>query len=260
MPVPHLPAGLRLDPRRAPARCRRPLRGAPAERLSVGDRVYFRHVKAGELCERFDRLYLVAGSDHPRRGPHLPGRGQGIRLMSRVPAVDPEAEKGPVMGFLAQAARLRPATWFLVNVGNRIDPLLMRVSGGRVKTTLIAPTVLLTHTGARSGKRRTTPLAYFTDEDDVVVIASRGGHEHNPAWLHNIRAHPDVELWSAGRGGPLPRPRSLRRRARAALAPRDRLLPRLRQLPGADRRARDPRRGLLAPGGLGPAGPSALAV
>ncbi|MGZ5359273.1 MAG: nitroreductase/quinone reductase family protein [Solirubrobacterales bacterium] len=122
--------------------------------------------------------------------------------MSRVPTVDPAAEKGPVMGILVRAARLRPVTWFLVNVGNRIDPVLMRASGGRVKSTLIAPTVLLTHTGARSGNCRTTPLAYFTDGDDVVVIASRGGHEHNPAWLHNIRAHPDVELWSAGRGGP----------------------------------------------------------
>jgi deazaflavin-dependent oxidoreductase (nitroreductase family) len=121
--------------------------------------------------------------------------------MSTVPAVDPEALKGPLTSVLARAARLRPVTWFLVNVGNRVDPVLMRATGGRVKSTMVAPTVLLTHTGARSGKRRSTPLAYFTDGDDVVVIASRGGHEHNPAWLHNIRANPEVELWSAGRGG-----------------------------------------------------------
>lgn len=121
--------------------------------------------------------------------------------MSTVPAVDPEALKGPLTSVLARVARLRPVTWFLVNVGNRVDPVLMRATGGRVKSTMVAPTVLLTHTGARSGKRRSTPLAYFTDGDDVVVIASRGGHEHNPAWLHNIRANPEVELWSAGRGG-----------------------------------------------------------
>lgn len=121
--------------------------------------------------------------------------------MSTVPAVDPEALKGPLTSVLARAARLRPVTWFLVNVGNRVDPVLMRATGGRVKSTMVAPTVLLTHRGARSGKRRSTPLAYFTDGDDVVVIASRGGHEHNPAWLHNIRANPEVELWSAGRGG-----------------------------------------------------------
>ena len=119
----------------------------------------------------------------------------------RVPSVDPQARKGPVMSTLARAARMRPVTWFLINVGNRVDPLLMRASGGRLKTTVIAPTVLLTHTGARSGTRRTTPLAYFTDGDDVIVIASRGGHESNPAWLYNVRAHPEIELWSGGRGG-----------------------------------------------------------
>lgn len=120
----------------------------------------------------------------------------------RVRPFDPSAPKGPLMSLLAQAARLRPMTWVLVNVGNKIDPLLMKASGGRLKTTVIAPTVLLTHTGAKSGKPRTTPLAYFTDGDDVVMIASRGGHEHNPAWLHNIRADPEVELWSGGGGGP----------------------------------------------------------
>lgn len=123
-------------------------------------------------------------------------------MANRVRPFDPTVPKGALMSVLARAARLRPMTWMLVNVGNRIDPLLMKVSGGRLKTTVIAPTVLLTHTGAKSGKRRTTPLAYFTDGEDVVMIASRGGHEHNPAWLHNVRANPEVELWSGGGGGP----------------------------------------------------------
>ena len=136
--------------------------------------------------------------------------------MGRVPPFDPSAKQGPVLQALSWLARQRPATWFLVNVGNRVDPLLMRLSGGRLKTTLIAPTVLLTHTGARSGTRRTTPLAYFSDGDDVVLIASRGGHERNPSWLHNIKANPEVELWSGGRGG--------RYRARVAAGPERRRL------------------------------------
>lgn len=106
------------------------------------------------------------------------------------------------MSALVWAARQRPVTWFLVHVGNRVDPVLMKLSGGRLKTTVVAPTVLLTHTGAKSGRTRSTPLAYFTDGDDVVLIASRGGHENNPAWYHNVRANPDVELWSGGGGGP----------------------------------------------------------
>ncbi|MGH2956991.1 MAG: nitroreductase/quinone reductase family protein [Solirubrobacterales bacterium] len=105
------------------------------------------------------------------------------------------------MRTLSWTARQRPFTWFLVKIGNRIDPILMRATRGRVKTTLHAPTVLVTHTGAKSGERRTTPLAYFTSGDDVVLIASRGGSNRHPAWYHNLRANPEVELWSGGGGG-----------------------------------------------------------
>ena len=120
--------------------------------------------------------------------------------MGRVPAYDPN-EREPRMSSLTWAARQRPVTWFLVNVGNKIDPYLMRATGGRVKTTIDAPTVLLTHTGAKSGKQRSTPLAYFTDGDDVILIASRGGHRDHPAWYFNLTANPEVELWTKGGGG-----------------------------------------------------------
>jgi F420H(2)-dependent quinone reductase len=118
-----------------------------------------------------------------------------------VPAFDPATAKGPWMTALSWTARQRPFTWFLVNVGNRVDPFLMRATGGRVRTTLNAPTVLLTHTGAKSGKKRTTPLAYFTDGDDVIMIASAGGAQKHPAWYRNVSANPEVELWTKGGGG-----------------------------------------------------------
>ena len=121
--------------------------------------------------------------------------------MGRVPSFDPLAPKGPWMSSLSWAARQRPVTWFLVNVGNKIDPYLMRMSGGRLKSTFNAPTVLLTHTGAKSGKKRSTPLAYFTNDDDVILIASRGGHRNHPAWYFNVIANPEVELWTKGGGG-----------------------------------------------------------
>ncbi|HEX8854785.1 MAG TPA: amino acid deaminase/aldolase [Thermoleophilaceae bacterium] len=63
LPSPHLPPGLRLDPMEGAGEVQTPVSGAAAERLRVGDRVYFRHAKAGELCERFDRLYLVSGAE-----------------------------------------------------------------------------------------------------------------------------------------------------------------------------------------------------
>ena len=120
----------------------------------------------------------------------------------------------------------------------------MRASGGRLKTTIIAPTVLLTHTGAKSGKKRTTPLAYFTDGDKVILIASRGGHRDHPAWYHNVVANPEVELWAKGGGGRYRAAGGEGQGARAALGPGHRVLPRLRPLPGAGGGPADPGRRL----------------
>jgi D-serine deaminase-like pyridoxal phosphate-dependent protein len=61
LPTPHLPGGLRFDPREGAGEVQTPLIGAPTYRFRVGDRVYFRHAKAGELCEHFNSLYLVEG-------------------------------------------------------------------------------------------------------------------------------------------------------------------------------------------------------
>ena len=121
--------------------------------------------------------------------------------MGRVAPFDPQEPKSLWMTALSWSARQRPVTWFLVNIGNKVDPYLMKASGGRLKTTFSAPTVLLTHTGAKSGKKRSTPLAYFTDGDNVILIASRGGARDNPAWYHNIVANPEVELLAKGGGG-----------------------------------------------------------
>jgi D-serine deaminase-like pyridoxal phosphate-dependent protein len=78
MPVPYLPAGLRLDPYEGAGEVQTPLRGGAAERLRVGDRVYFRHVKAGELCERFNRLYLVTGMTIRDEVPTYRGEGKSF--------------------------------------------------------------------------------------------------------------------------------------------------------------------------------------
>ena len=78
MPVPYLPGGLRLDPHEGAGEVQTPLRGSAAARLSVGDRVYFRHVKAGELCERFNRLYLVTGLTIRDEVPTYRGEGKAF--------------------------------------------------------------------------------------------------------------------------------------------------------------------------------------
>src|SRR5215469_6893394 len=54
--------------------------------------------------------------------------------------------------------------------------------------------LLLTTTGARSGQQRINPLAYTTDGERLIIIASKGGSPSNPDWYHNIVAHPDVTV------------------------------------------------------------------
>jgi deazaflavin-dependent oxidoreductase (nitroreductase family) len=71
-----------------------------------------------------------------------------------------------------------------------------RATGGLIGHRFpgVPPTLLLDHVGAKSGKRRTTPLVYVPDGDDIVLVASKGGHPRNPAWFHNLRAHPDTTV------------------------------------------------------------------
>ena len=56
------------------------------------------------------------------------------------------------------------------------------------------PTLLLDHVGAKSGKKRTTPLAYLRDGENFVIVASKGGNPRHPSWYHNLRANPDTEI------------------------------------------------------------------
>jgi F420H(2)-dependent quinone reductase len=65
----------------------------------------------------------------------------------------------------------------------------------------VPPTLLLDHTGAKSGARRTSPIGYTVDGEDLVLVASKGGYPKNPAWFHNLIANPDttVQVGSSSR-------------------------------------------------------------
>ena len=76
LPRPHLPGGLRLDGQEGAGEVQTPLLGDAARRLAVGDRVYFRHAKAGELCERFASLHLLEGERIVEQVPTYRGEGQ----------------------------------------------------------------------------------------------------------------------------------------------------------------------------------------
>jgi deazaflavin-dependent oxidoreductase (nitroreductase family) len=72
---------------------------------------------------------------------------------------------------------------------------LYRLSGSRIGGRIWGlPVVLLTTTGRLSGKKRTVPLCSFRHGDDVVVIASYGGLDQQPAWWLNLQANPQAEV------------------------------------------------------------------
>ena len=78
LPTPVLPAGLRLTGTEGAGEVQTPVRGHPAAALRIGDRVWFRHAKAGELCERFDRLLLVEGDEVVDEVPTYRGEGKAF--------------------------------------------------------------------------------------------------------------------------------------------------------------------------------------
>jgi D-serine deaminase-like pyridoxal phosphate-dependent protein len=76
LPSPHLPSGLRLDGQEGAGEVQTPLLGAVADDLAIGDRVYMRHAKAGELSERFLSLHLLEGERIVDEVPTYRGEGQ----------------------------------------------------------------------------------------------------------------------------------------------------------------------------------------
>ena len=82
-----------------------------------------------------------------------------------------------------------------INDINRSVIAEFRTNNGKVGGVFTgAPLLLLTHTGARSGQARTSPLAYIRDGDRIVVIASKGGAPTNPDWYHNLMANPETTV------------------------------------------------------------------
>jgi D-serine deaminase-like pyridoxal phosphate-dependent protein len=76
LPSPYLPAGLRLDRQEGAGEVQTPLLGAAADRLQIGDRVWMRHAKAGELCERFSELHLIEANAVVATVPTYRGEGR----------------------------------------------------------------------------------------------------------------------------------------------------------------------------------------
>jgi deazaflavin-dependent oxidoreductase (nitroreductase family) len=92
--------------------------------------------------------------------------------------------------------QLADRTWPLLRRLMRVHTIAYRATGGVIGHRLPGwrQMLLLDHVGAKSQIKRTTPLLYAIDGQNVVIVASKGGYPQNPAWYHNLLAHPDTTV------------------------------------------------------------------
>jgi deazaflavin-dependent oxidoreductase (nitroreductase family) len=117
-----------------------------------------------------------------------------------IPAVDPTTGS-PLLRLGARLTGNTPGRWLTRRVAPRVDRRLLRWSRGRLSSAVVTPELLLIHTGAKTGRRRTTPLTYFTDDDRVIVVASNYGGSRHPLWYYNVLAQPRVTISAGGYTG-----------------------------------------------------------
>ena len=131
--------------------------------------------------------------------------GRDLRSPRRVPAlrhVDPLAPRGRLYRAYGRLAATRAAlrlsrTRLWGAVVWRLDRRLLALTRGRLGTGLLLPTALLQTRGARTGLARRNAVIYFHDGPRPTIVASRAGTQRDPAWLHNLRAEPEVLLAGA---------------------------------------------------------------
>jgi deazaflavin-dependent oxidoreductase (nitroreductase family) len=117
-----------------------------------------------------------------------------MRSGGAVRYVDPRASRGPVYRWFARFSASRFGFWLSRTFSWKIDPYLLRLTGGRIGSGLIIPTGLLETRGARSGQLRRNGVIYFHDGEKVTIVASKAGAPEHPAWFHNARANPAVRF------------------------------------------------------------------
>ncbi len=111
---------------------------------------------------------------------------------AKLPYVDPYKRRGRLYLAVARLSATNFGAWFSVNVAWKLDPLLLKLSGGRLSTTGPLAAALLESRGARTGRTRRNATLYFHDGDRVTIVASKRGLPEHPAWYYNLREHPDI--------------------------------------------------------------------
>jgi deazaflavin-dependent oxidoreductase (nitroreductase family) len=114
-----------------------------------------------------------------------------------------QAEKTRLEKALQSFAQTPLGGKLFITVFPAIDRRLMPLTRGKLSTGMGQPIVLLHVRGARSGVERTVPLLATKTGETVLVVASKAGAIKHPAWYHNVRANPDVEVTIDGQRRPM---------------------------------------------------------
>jgi len=99
---------------------------------------------------------------------------------------------GPIAHAYSWFATTRLGRFLSRRLSWKLDPWLLRVTDGRLSTTLFFPTRVLETRGARTGARRRNAVIFFADGDDILIAASNAGAPSHPSWFYNLVADPDV--------------------------------------------------------------------
>lgn len=113
-------------------------------------------------------------------------------MSAELRVVDPTRAPGRARRAYAAFGASRVARFISRHINWKLDPVLLRISRGRLSTTLMIRSAVLETRGAKTGKPRRNAVIYFHDDDRVVIVASNAGASTHPSWFHNLRAHPDV--------------------------------------------------------------------
>ena len=111
--------------------------------------------------------------------------------------------------------------WRFFNTSTKGHTAIFRLTGGRIGGRMVGgPILLLHHVGAKSGKKRVSPLLYLPDGDRMVIVGSKGGYTKHPGWFHNLKANPDTVVELPREGKVAVRARQARPEEREQLWPR----------------------------------------
>jgi deazaflavin-dependent oxidoreductase (nitroreductase family) len=106
--------------------------------------------------------------------------------------VEPAERPGLFVRAYAALSATRLGRFISRHVAWKLDPFLLRITRGRLASTLLFPTAVLETTRAKSGLSRRNAVIYFNDGELFTIVASLAGAPRDPGWYFNLRANPDV--------------------------------------------------------------------